>query len=65
MRKPTRFDIILGVVLTNSPHSVSDHFRPGLGTSYHNAVEFIVSSQQHCKVQHATVFLSNYDIEIQ
>lgn len=61
IRKPTRFDAILDLVLTNSPHSVSNlNSGPGLSTSDHNAVEFIVSCQQHRKVQHAKV-IYNYN----
>ena len=45
MRKPTRFDAILNLVLTNSLHSVSDlNSGPGSSTRDHNAVEFLVSS---------------------
>ena len=61
MRMPTRFDAILDLVLTNSPHSVSDfNSGPGLSTSDHNVVEFTVSCQQHRKVQHAKV-VYNYN----
>ena len=61
MRMPTRCDALLDLVLTNSPHSVSDLISgPGLSISDHNTVEFTVSCQQHHKVQHAKV-VHNYN----
>ena len=67
MKKPSRFDAILDLVLTNSPHSVSDlNSGPRLSTSDHNAVQFIVSCQQHHKVQHAKTIYNynqaNFDV---
>ena len=61
MRMPTRCDALLDLMLTNSPHSVSDLISgPGLSISDHNTVEFTVSCQQHHKVQHAKV-VHNYN----
>ena len=52
----TKFDAVLDLVLTNSPHSVSDlNSGSGLSTCDHNAVEFTVSCQHHRKAQHAKV----------